>query len=341
VTLTDEKLLYLNSADIAAICADIDPVDCVARALRQHAAGAARVGDEGVLRWSPGGAQQARTLNMPGMVGTGLVGTKIINANTGNPDRGLPRADGLTLLFDPATVRPAAILQGAQISALRTAAVSTLAAVRLHAGTPVTLALLGAGPIAQAHADLMARHLEIGRVLIHDQVPARAQALAARLRAPDGPFRDVRAAGAEQAVRPASVVVTATTTTTAYVPYRWIAPGATVINVSLDDIAADAYLASSLLYVDDWDLVTADTQRLLGHLARQGTVAGPGEPAPPGGRAVTGTLGQLLAGECPGRAHARQVALVNPFGMAVEDLAIAQEVYTVALSRGLGTSLDR
>jgi N-[(2S)-2-amino-2-carboxyethyl]-L-glutamate dehydrogenase len=342
VEINDDKLLYLNSSDIAKVCAGIDPLRCVAEALRQHAEGTARVGDEGVLRWSPVEGQSARTLNMPGLLAApAVVGTKIINANTGNPDNGLPRADGLTLLFDPSTARPSAILQAAEISALRTAAVSTLAALHLQNGPPIALALLGAGKIAETHAILMAKHLEIDSVLIYDRISERGQALAKKLRAMDSSFRRIVIAEAEYAVSKANVVVAATTTTTAYVPYDWIARGTTVINVSLDDIDADAYIKSDLLYVDDWQLITADTQRLLGRLAREGKVSGPGDSAPANGRSVTGTIGQLLAGSCPGRDNVEQTVLVNPFGMAIEDLALAQAVYIAAVSRGLGTPLNR
>lgn len=345
--MTDEKILYLKTSDVAKICADLDPLKFVSEALRQHAAGKARVGEEGTIRWSPAEGHSARTLNMPGIIADSVVGTKIINANTGNPDRGLPRADGLTLLFDPATARPLAILQAAEISALRTAAVSTLAALRLRngrndqTGSEHVLALLGAGRIAETHAVLMAKHLGIDSVLIYDQIPERAKALAEKLRAMDGTFKQVMTAEADRAVSNANVVVTATTTTTAYVPYNWITPGSVVLNVSLDDIEAEAYLKSDLLYVDDWDLITADTQRLLGRLAREGQVGGPGESAPGAIRSVTGTIGQLLSGDCQGRDSAGQTALVNPFGMAIEDLAVAQAVYTAAVERGLGTLLDR
>jgi ornithine cyclodeaminase/alanine dehydrogenase-like protein (mu-crystallin family) len=339
--MNEDKLLYLNSSDIAEVYADIDPLRCVAEALLQHAEGAARVGDEGTLRWSPVDGQSARTLNMPGLLAAArVVGTKIINANTGNPDNGLPRADGLTILFDPWTARPSVILQGAQISALRTAAVSTLAALHLQNGSPIILALLGAGKIAETHAALMAKYLDIDSVFIYDRMPERGQILAEKLRAM-GCFRRVATTEAEHAVGQANVVVAATTTTTAYVPCSWIARGTAVINVSLDDIDADAYINSDLLYVDDWQLITADTQRLLGRLAREGKVSGPGDSAPACGRSVTGTIGQLLAGKCPGRENAEQTVLVNPFGMAIEDLAVAQAVYTAAVSRGLGTPLDR
>jgi ornithine cyclodeaminase len=339
--MIDGELLYLSSSDVLAACADVDPLQCVSEALLQHATGAAEVGVEGVIRWSPASGQSARTLNMPGLIRKGaVVGTKIINANTGNPDRGLPRADGLTILFDPESARPLAILQGAYISALRTAAVSTVAARELGNSDPITLGVVGAGKIAQTHIELMAKHLKVGRVLLSDRLPERAQALARRLRN-DGFAPEIAVTDVESSVRGGNVIVTATTVTRPYVPDDWITPGTLVINVSLDDIEERTYMRADSLYVDDWQLIIDDTKRLLGQLSRAGKITGPGQSAPVGGRCVTGTLGQLLTHACPGRQEEGQTIVVNPFGMAIEDLAVAHEVCAAAVSRGLGVPLPR
>lgn len=339
--LTDGELLYLSSSDVLAACAEVDPLRCVSDALIQHATGAAEVGVEGIIRWSPASGQSARTLNMPGLLQKGaVVGTKIINANTGNPDYGLPRADGVTILFDPKTAYPRAILQGAHISALRTAAVSTVAARELGNSDPMTLGVVGAGKIAQTHIELMAKHLKIGRVLLSDRLPERADALARGLRN-DGLAPEIVVTDIESAARGGSVIVTATTATQPYISDDWIAPGTLVINVSLDDIEERTCMRADLLYVDDWQLIIDDTKRLLGELGRAGKITGPGQPAPAHGRSVTGTLGQLLMRACPSRQEEGQTIVVNPFGMAIEDLAIAEEVCTAAVSRGLGVRLPR
>jgi N-[(2S)-2-amino-2-carboxyethyl]-L-glutamate dehydrogenase len=337
-----DGLLYLSSSDVREACAAVDPLKCVSEALTQHAAGTARVGVEGVIRWSPAEGHAARTLNMPGLLGHDtVVGTKIINANTANPDRGLPRADGVTILFDPLTARPQVIMQGAEISALRTAAVSALAALHLRSSGPVTLAVIGAGKLAEAHIRLMAAHFEIQTILVNDRIQERATALVGKLRIADDHAPHITCADLEGSIRSANVIVTATTATTAYIPYQWITPGALIINVSLDDIEEKAYMSADLLYVDDWQLIIGDTARLLGKLGRKGTISGPGQVAPVHGRATTGTLGELLGGNCPSRESDEQIVVVNPFGMAIEDLAVAQAVYTSAISRGLGTMLDR
>jgi ornithine cyclodeaminase/alanine dehydrogenase-like protein (mu-crystallin family) len=75
-------------------------------------------------------------------------------------------------------------------------------------------------------------------------------------------------------------------------------------------------------------------------MLRDGTIRGPKrnqERAP----AINGELGQLLASGHPGRSNPDEIIVVNPFGLAIEDLAIAAQVYQYATAAGLGTLLDR
>lgn len=339
-TTAANGLLYLSRADVELACQEVDPVACVAHALTCHAAGEAELPNEAVLRWQPSGGGMARTINMPGLIAgpVPILGTKIINASTENPSRGLPRAAGLTVLFHPVTARPEAIMQAANISALRTAAVSTLAALHLRTAGAQTLAVIGAGPIAHAHIALMTEHLDVERVVICDLVADRARALATAVASSgSAPAEVVVVDDAQTATRAATIVVTATTTTTPYVRYDWLRPGCVVVNVSLDDVEEAAYLRADRLYVDDWDLIVADSKRLMGKLARAGKLAGPGEA---GRRPVDGTLGQLITGACPGRADEEEIVVVNPFGMAIADLAVASRVYEVALVRRYGLVLE-
>jgi ornithine cyclodeaminase len=65
---------------------------------------------------------------------------------------GDPRIQGLCVVFDPVTLRPAVILDGPGLTLLRTAAVSALALRRLGAATARRLVVFGAGPQSRAHA---------------------------------------------------------------------------------------------------------------------------------------------------------------------------------------------
>ncbi|RFU39352.1 ornithine cyclodeaminase family protein, partial [Actinomadura logoneensis] len=72
-------------------------------------------------------------------------GVKIIAVKPGNSARGLPVNSGLVLVFDEATGRPEALLDGAAVTAIRTAAASGAATDLLARPEAATLAVLGAG----------------------------------------------------------------------------------------------------------------------------------------------------------------------------------------------------
>jgi ornithine cyclodeaminase len=56
---------------------------------------------------------------------------------------------------------------------------------------------------------------------------------------------------------------------------------------------------------------------------------------------VHAELVEILVGREPGRASSREIILVNPFGLSIEDLAVAKRVYERAHSLGLGVWLER
>jgi ornithine cyclodeaminase len=330
----EPALRVLRRADVLAAAVDVDPVASVEATLLAHARGATTLPDEAYLPWhTPASGAFARSLALPGAVwgDRPAVGLKVINSSLDNPTRGLPRAQGWTFLFDPDTARPVAMLEAAWISATRTAAYTVLSARRLAAGAD-RIAVLGCGALAESHLDLLGAEYPEASVVVHDLDPARARALAARRRAEvaDDPRAAVEGAG---------LVVCTTTTTSGYLALDWLAPGALVAHVSLDDVLPEVVTGADLVVVDDWDLIAADDRRLLGRMLREGTVAPPGESRP-GARTVDTTLAQVVAGTHPGRARVTDVVLSNPFGMGVLDVALAADVHDAALARDLGTVLE-
>ncbi len=66
---------------------------------------------------------------------------------------GRPRVQGVCVVFDPVTLAPVAVMDGAALTLLRTAAVSALAVRRLAAPGARRLLVLGRGPQALAHVE--------------------------------------------------------------------------------------------------------------------------------------------------------------------------------------------
>jgi N-[(2S)-2-amino-2-carboxyethyl]-L-glutamate dehydrogenase len=334
------QLLYLRREDVEEICNELDAVALMAEVFRLKAAGEIILPDEAYLSWKNLHGEPVRSLNMPVYVGGkfSTAGTKIINSNPANTKRGLPRASGLTLLFDNETVRVTCVMEGAHISALRTAAVSTLS-ISLVGNAPIhSAAIIGTGAIGAMHLELMVKTFSsLQRVMLFDLNRAQAEGLAEKT---SRTHRNVEvASSAEEAVQSSEVVIAATTVTTGYIRYEWLRPGAVVVNVSLDDLLPEVFLKAGKIFIDDWNLVRQDSRRLLGKMCREGLIAGPQETSNPNARKIDGELCDIVAGGHPGRSNSEEVIVVNPFGLAIEDIAFATRIFEIAQARGVGIPL--
>jgi ornithine cyclodeaminase len=347
-TSMNDKILYLSRKDIEFTCQQLDSVAITREMFALHARGATILPDEAYLGWTNEVNEPVRSLNMPGYIGGSIhmAGTKIINGNIANYTRELPRASGITLLYNNVTIQVACIMEGAFISSLRTASVTTLAVELLGQKKIEHIALIGAGVLAQAHIRLLIQRIPtIRQISLYDLSMARVDALYTQI-APLLQEHHISwyvAPGAETAIRSAQCIVPVTTTVTGYIPFSWLQPGAIIVNVSLDDVLPDVVFQSDKIFVDDWNLVKADSRRLIGRMYHTGQILGPeeeGEAIAGLQRRIDGTLGDVVQGT-KGRTDKNEIILVNPFGMAIADLAIAFRAYQLALQQGLGIWLER
>jgi N-[(2S)-2-amino-2-carboxyethyl]-L-glutamate dehydrogenase len=345
------QLLYLCQEDVRRVCAEIDSVAVMREVFALHGSGQTVLPDEAYLAWSNTCGENARSLNMPGYVAGDLrvAGTKIINGNIANPARNLSRASGLTLLFDEISARPICVMEGAFLSSLRTASVTLLAAELLACEFVQDVALIGAGALAQAHIELLLRrHADfphLGTLRLFDVEAKRAAALLQRMaeHSADSGITLQLSASAEEAIRPAQLIVPVTTTTTGYIPFAWLSPGSLLVNISLDDPLPEVVLRADRVIVDDWNLVSNDTRRLLGRMYRAGQLQPPGAACVEAGmecRCIDAQLGDVVTGTKRGRTSQDEIILVNPFGLAIEDIALAAYVYRFAIEHHLGVLLE-
>lgn len=308
---------------IAAALESIDVLGAVRDAFVCHSTGNAVLAPQTCLYWQAPDSGSARSLAMHAYLGADepRVGIKLINAAPNNVGRGLPRAEGIIALFDPLSARITDLLPAAEISATRTAAVSVLAAQSLCARSK-TLAMIGAGAIAAKHLQLLAAaDLGVESVEIFDVDGDRASRLADEIEASSS-LRCVVASSAQAAVCDADMVIAATTATEPYLPFSWLAPGTLVINVSLDDLCDDVFAGADAIFVDDLDAIVADPRRRLGRLLRDGKI----DARRPGELPIRAELGDLLAGRKRGRLSDEEILVVNPFGIAISDIALAAAV---------------
>ena len=122
---------------VAAGGLDMDAcLEVIANTLVLHHRGETIAPMKAVIHWSDDldtDEKLGRVMAMPAFVGgdVGVIGMKWIPSVPSNPARGLPRGIGLVLLSDPETGLPLAFMDGTVVSAMRTGAVSGIAAREL------------------------------------------------------------------------------------------------------------------------------------------------------------------------------------------------------------------
>ena len=178
------------SAAIDALEAGFRAQDPSATPLRSHVA-------------TPAGS----LLLMPAF-GDGGVGVKLVTLTPDNPERALPYIGGVYVLFDAVTQTPEAIVDGAALTALRTAAVSGVATRHLANPDAERLVIFGAGVQARSHLEAMVAARPIRHVTVVSRTLERARALVAEARDRADSTHDVGDVGD---VADADVVCTCTT----------------------------------------------------------------------------------------------------------------------------------
>jgi ornithine cyclodeaminase/alanine dehydrogenase-like protein (mu-crystallin family) len=347
----ENSILYLSRKDVEFVCADMDVVGIIGDLFKLHGSGQTILPDEAYLGWTNDQGEQVRSLNMPGYIGGSFnsAGTKIINGNIANPSRGLPRASGVTMIYDKTSVHINCIMEGAYISSLRTACVTALSADLFKGREIECLAVIGAGVLAQAHIELLTKRLPALRsIRMFDIQRERIVDLKATLGTllQEHGVELQETASAEDAMKGAQLIVPVTTTTTGYIKYDWLQPGAILVHISLDDALPEVVFRADKVIVDDWDLVKNDPRRLIGRMYRAGQIIGPDESADTidngqQKRCIDAQLGDVILGRKEGRNSLDDIILVNPFGLAIEDVALATHVYQKALERNIGIWLER
>jgi ornithine cyclodeaminase/alanine dehydrogenase-like protein (mu-crystallin family) len=157
------------------------------------------------------------------------VGVKLVSVAPENAERGLPRIQGVYVLFDPDTLAPAALVDGIALTNLRTAAVSALAVRHLAAADARRLLVFGTGPQAWAHVGALRAVRPVEHVDVVARDRGRLEAFAARCR--DAGLTAAVADDADAAVRAADLVVCATTAREPLFDSDAVADHATVVAI--------------------------------------------------------------------------------------------------------------
>lgn len=271
--------------------------------------------------------------HMPGIArGLNAYGAKLISLHPANPARGTPTIQGFIALFDYQDGRPLAIIDAAEVTALRTAAASGLATQQLSNVDASTCGIFGTGVQASSHIDAMCAVRPVSEVRIWGRNPERAKDFAAAEAKRTG--LAIHAVDSPADAGACDLVCTVTASTTPVLLGEWVSPGAHINLVgahSLDTREADsALMARAAVYVDS----------LSATLQEGGDVMLPIEEGVVSTDYVRGEIGEVVNGTVTGREAAEQVTLYNSLGMTAQDLFAASRLLHLAEQENIGSLVE-
>lgn len=221
-----------------------------------------------------------------------------------------------------------ALIHGAVVTRVRTAATTAVATDVLARADARVLGLIGAGRLAHAHVEALRTVRDIDRIVVWSRTERSARALAAEVGA------DV-VSSAQDVFASADVVCTLTPSREPHVRGEWFHPGQHVNAVGAPprpdhrEVDSDAVRRSR---------VVVDTRATSWH--DSGDIVIPLAEGAVDRAHVGDELGAVLAGEIVGRASAEEITLFNSVGVGLQDLATARLLIDHAREAGVGLDVD-
>ena len=254
---------------------------------------------------------------MPGETRSAF-GAKLISLFPNNPAQGRPAIQGLIVTFDPETGTPRAVVDGAAVTAIRTAAASAAATRVLALEDASVLALLGYGVQAETHLEAMRCVREVREVRVWGPNPAKAGRFAAQHSTPECPIAPVETA--REALLNADLVCAVSAASEPIIKGRWLAAGCHVNLVgahtpSTREADGDTMRRAHIF-----------TEIKSAALQESGDILLAIEEGKISANDVRSEIGEVLDGLIAGRRNDKEITLYVSLGNTAQDLAAAEYV---------------
>jgi alanine dehydrogenase len=324
-------MLVLSEKEVRRLIDVEELIDALERAHVQFSTGKAMMPVRQVV---PLPEIKGRITSMPAYLSEDrALGMKVVTFFQENPNKNLPAILATIHLYSAATGKLEAVMDGTYITAIRTACASAVATKALaNPNTPV-LGVLGAGVQADSHIRALCKVREIKSIKVYSPSGNSAQKLKEELET-EIKIRIEPVKSAEEVVRDADLLVTATTAKEPILNFAWIKPGAHINAVGshrpdLREIDG-ATMKRAKVFVDSRDAIMAECGDVLLAI-KEGAITE---------SHVSTEIGEVLAGIKPGRTKPEEITLYKSVGIAIQDVATAQLVYGKALREKAGVRVE-
>lgn len=329
--MADNQLLILNAQEISDCFSMSQCIDAVADAMRAASSKKATtplrlvdplIDQSGFIAVMPSSTSDPATY-----------GVKVLSLHPTNPEAGRPAIQGFISLFDHGTGRPIAMIEGASITAMRTAAASAVATDYLAKKAAISHGIFGTGVQAYSHARaILSVRPDIEVIKIWGRNFKKAQIVADDLDEQLEP--DVLAVKDPRIAARSDIVSTVTGSNEPVLFHEWLNPGTHVNAVGSHtpgkrEVDTETIL-NAQVYVD----------LLSSAISEAGDILQPIKEGAVSAEHIIGEIGELAGGGVKGRFSNTDITFFKSLGFAAEDIFAAWAVYESARSQNVGSLVD-
>jgi ornithine cyclodeaminase/alanine dehydrogenase len=323
--MKDLKLLYLSQEDVRTVALDITTIiDLLEKAFHEKGMGKVEMPPKPGIHTQPDAFIHAMPAYIPSLRSAGI---KWVSGYPANQSMGLPYITGLLILNDVETGVPLAVMDCVWITAYRTAGATALAAKYLARPDSETIGIIACGVQGRTNLEALAALFPVKKVYVYD-IDGDVQR---RYVEEMGKLLDLEITGVDkpsEAVRESDLIVTSgpiLKKPNPTIERGWMKEGAFGSAVDFDSYWAPEAMAQM-------DKISTDDHAQFDYYRSQGYFQH--TPAP------YADLGEIVAGTASTRENDHERILAINLGLAIDDMAVAPEIYRRAKELGVGTWLD-
>ena len=325
------NVLLLSRKDVESVLEMKDAIEAMKSAFSQLSDGSAVLPQRIVISTKKG-----LSLYMPAYLPRSeSLAVKVVTVFKDNPkSHNLPTTLGKVLLQDVNTGDVVCIMDGGYLTAMRTGAVSGCAIDYLAKDKAETVGLFGTGVqgMTQLWAACVARPT-IKKCKVYDIRKDVSKEFALSMSKKLNIEVEI-ADSAEETVKSADIILTATTSATPIFHGKWIKPGTHISGIGSHspgtrELDGDTILKSKII-CDQTNACLKEAGDLILPL-NEGII---------GKDHIYCELGDIISGKKPGRENDQEITLFKSVGLAIQDAATAKLVYETALKKKIGVNVE-
>jgi ornithine cyclodeaminase/alanine dehydrogenase-like protein (mu-crystallin family) len=324
IPMSEIELLYLSQQDVRAVNLGIERIiEFVELAFHEKGKGQVEMPPKPGIHTQPDAFIHAMPAFIPAMKSAGI---KWVSGYPENQARGLPYISGLLILNDIETGLPYAVMDCVWITAYRTAAATAIAAKYLANPESATVGILACGVQGRTNLEALAALFPLERAWAYDILPdvlgkyvdQMSEKIGLEIIPVDSPL---------DAVQYSDLVVTSGPILKH--PAPTILEGWLKVGGFGSAVDFDSYWTAEAL--NQMDKISTDDRAQFEYYRSVGYFQQTPEPY--------ADLGEIVIGSVPRREHEDERILAINLGLAIDDMAVAPEIYKRAIELGIGTKL--